>query len=1550
MSKRTVRKPRRRLTRLLPYLAIVALPVIALVVFLRAGPFAEHLRRVLESEFSRQLGREVSIARASISLSGRVTLHDVVVENPDGSVLLRAPQVGARVGREGSWLPLLSQPTEVQAVTLVRPEVSLRRDASGTLSIDDLLARQAEKPSRFRGDVVVQDGRLVFVDEAQGGLTTVIEGADLKVQYPEPGRTTFSLAAEGSEGAFARLEVKGETDAGAGTTHIQGSVADVDAVYALARLPAIRAFDVSAGRTDVEGEFTLDKQAAGGPGIGYDVKLDVRDATVSFPWLRRPVNEVKGRVRLANGDVHLSDLSGAVAEAPITASGVIENLQSPTLNLDVAISSIRYPQVRALFPTIMLPVGLVLPSPLRITARVEGPASDVKVTGEGTVRVIKFRAIPWNDLVGKFEYSGGRLKLSGFSAHGSPRTVEAEGLVDWSKGRSTFGGAVSLSNVPLTVLAQMAGIDVGDLQGTVTVTMDVGLNGGVSASGAFELQDAVISGVPVGRARGQFELAGKSIRISNCRFEGPLGSGAVSGRVSATGAFEAEARFSSLHLALLADAAGLPGTEGTLSGSIAARGDPKALSGAARIELGPGEVAGKAFSGFRARLAVSPERLEVSDMTLSLGAGEYRSESLKVIGWPMGWKGARIGGKVTVTGAAVADWLPPRYASLAPEGRVDGEVTVSGTPADPGATLDLRLESVALAGQSFAAGRALVRYEGGGLVIEEMFLDDRGSRLVLKGSYDPETGLDLGMAADPLDLRRVASAARQRYGVTLAGEIRAAAKVTGPLDDPRVEFRADSDSISVNEERVEKFTFLGRADRRSVHVDSGSVGVAGGELSFSGMVNLRARETDIALKLADLDLGRMYTAGYLAVWRLHQSGVASPKLAAYANIPHPLNGSLTADVRVEGPLDGPRITAENLAFTGLGYAGRQIGRIAGDPEEVDLRLELDLGGDSFPVREATVNLVASDAMGDARLSGEVTPEGEISLVLDSLGYLDLSLLGPWLQYPLDLEGQATINFDVSGPISAPVLRGDILVDQLKVGPFNAEQATASPITGDRGMLVVEEVKFTNPPAGGKPPMEATGKAEFPLFWGAGARGAAGAAAPSAELHVRNGSVELLSGILPPTAFDANVYLNGDQIELGSGEGDPGVRVKMGSGTLEADGSVSFRRSSPPDWRQHSFDITFTLDSAQVAVPGLLQATLDGSLWLTNAEAGARARAQQAAWSAMDGAVGVLSPSVSLVAREMWEELYGYPPAMLKTREESPLVASDLSLVVPKLGSLIVPGGGGVGPSAEVEIQIGTPGAEPLLPTQIAVDLGLLRVKGPATGTVTVGGELSGEGYALDGKVEARDGEVAFPNAVLRLSWGTVLVARDRTHGLEIRISDAEAVGRVGDYNITLRPAGRVYPFEEEVSAEGGGWERMSPLPLNANTIPYLDPTIAVALLWGPVVAPSRGGGRGGEGLIQEPGSASRGTGEITGLMLPTLGGSGTPELSLDVALQGPVQMRVGERIFSRLVVTYVSPVSGPQSARSLGVTYEIVPPLVSIGWSVDERDWTRWELRGFQSF
>ncbi len=254
------------------------------------------------------------------------------------------------------------------------------------------------------------------------------------------------------------------------------------------------------------------------------------------------------------------------------------------------------------------------------------------------------------------------------------------------------------------------------------------------------------------------------------------------------------------------------------------------------------------------------------------------------------------------------------------------------------------------------------------------------------------------------------------------------------------------------------------------------------------------------------------------------------------------------------------------------------------------------------------------------------------------------------------------------------------------------------------------------------------------------------------------------------------------------------------------------------------------------------------------------------------------------------------------------------------------------------------------PTEAAVDLGLLKVRGPASGELHLGGELSAEGYTVAGTIRVSDGEVAFPNAVLTLRRAAVEVRRERGRQPEVRIGDAEAAGRVGDYNITLRPAGRVYPLEDRVSGEREAAERLPPLPLNAATIPYLDPAIAVTLLWGPVVTPARGGGPSSEVMIQEPGNGGAGTGEITGVMLPTLGGSGTPELSLDVAVQGPVQMRLGERIFSRVLITYASAISGSKGTRSLGVTYEVVPPLVSVGWSVDELDRTRWELRAFRSF
>lgn len=1519
----------RKLARLLPYLAVLLIPLIALAVLLRAGSLAEHLRRAVETELSRQLGREVTIARASFTLSGRVMLQGVVIENPDRSPLLAAPEISARVGREGSWLPLFSGLSDVRELKLVRPALSLTRDANGNLSIADLLARQAEEPSPFRGTVVVEGGRIEFRDGTRGGLSTVIESADFKLWRPNSELTAFSLKAAGSDGAFAGINLQGENDSAAQRTRISGTIEGLDIPYAIQRLPALSVLDIPTGRADIKGDLSL---GGNHPGRRFtcDLAADLTETTLSFPWLRRPIEKVQGRVHLLDNDLRLEDLSGTLAESPISASGTISNLQAPHFDLDVSVSGIRYPQVRALLPSIVLPAGLALPSPLRIRAHVAGPASDINVTGEGTVRVVKFRAIPWNDLVGKFEYSHGRLKLSGLHAHGSPRRAAGDLVIDWRSGRRTLHGNLELTDVPLSMVAQMAGLDGAGWTGTASLKIQTISNGQQLLSGEFIARQVVVRGLPLGTLAGEFELAGDRITIRRGAIEGPIGAGSASGALSLAGPFEVQARFSSLDLSAVGTAIGRPELTGAFPAELEASGNSRTLTGSARLRLGPGDALGRSFHHLQAAVAASPLSVQISDLLLLMGQGEYRGESLALTNWLAGWERARMQGKLQVTGAAIADWLPPDYAARAPEGRVGGEIALSGSLSDPQLKLNLALESLTLAGQRVTGGRLALTYQGGRLAIEEMFLDDGASHLEVAGSYDPQAGLALSLCADPLDLSWLAPEARSRYGLTLSGALRATAQVTGPLARPLIDFSCQSDGLRANGEDIAELAFNGRISDGSLYLDSGLVRLAGGSASLAGSVNFQARSTDLSIDLADLSLGRLYTAAYLSVWRLAQSGNRSPYLVAYAKIPHPLTGSLTADLRVESSFRRPRIRAHNLAFAGLGYAGRNIGRIQGD---ADLSLQLD--GLSFPVREAEVNLVASDEMGDARISGGLTPEGEVSLVVDSLGSLDLNLLGPWLRYPLDLSGQATINFDISGPIEKPVLRGDIWVDRLQIGPFVAEQAMASPISLKEGVLEVEEIRFTNPPQAGSPPTEAVGSISFPLFPANGSPREPRITAPQAQLHVKNGSLALLPG-MRPALFDADVYLDGSRILLTAdrspaGPGaPPGIRGKMGSGAFSISGEIELRRPAPADWRQHRFDVTLDLQAAEIVIPGIAGAKLDGALWLTNTQPRAEKRTDPAA-PTMSG------PVISAIADGARGDLQTSFLALLKTREGRPLVLSEPTLSVAKLGSLAKPGRAFAGPQADVTVRIGSPMLPAAdrpeaadAPTTAVVDLGILKVSGPAAGRLAIGGDLSADGYTLAGTVKFRDGQAAFPNAVLTLRHAAVEIRRDKGRLPEVRISDAEAAGRVGEYNITLRPAGRIYPIEEKESAE-----RLTPLPLNAATIPYLDPAIAVALLWGPVVTPSRGGG---------------GTGEITGVMLPTLGGSGAPELSLDVAVQGPVQMRLGERIFSRVLITYASPISGPRGARSLGITYEVIPPLMSVGWSVDELDRTRWELRAFRSF
>ncbi|MBE9565885.1 MAG: translocation/assembly module TamB domain-containing protein, partial [Proteobacteria bacterium] len=531
-----------------------------------------------------------------------------------------------------------------------------------------------------------------------------------------------------------------------------------------------------------------------------------------------------------------------------------------------------------------------------------------------------------------------------------------------------------------------------------------------------------------------------------------------------------------------------------------------------------------------------------------------------------------------------------------------------------------------------------------------------------------------------------------------------------------------------------------------------------------------------------------------------------------------------------------------------------------------------------------------------------------------------SLLEPWLGYEIALGGEGTINFDLRGQTSRPVLRGDAEVDNFRLGPLTFERMMMGPVSLNRGRLTVEQVRLVDGP------MEARGSMVFPFGFANGAGDGPGLSLPRAELHVTDAEYAFVPQ-MSPAAFDADCYLRGDRLliarqapEEGPGAREPGVRGRMGEGTFSIEGEVELASlaAGRPDGTR--FDVRCALDDIEVVIADFLSAQVRGTLLLTNDEAG-----------------GPLLTTVESVDAE-------------GARRREPVVVSHAVIGIPPSGSALTPPAAlPVSPTVQVRMLLGEEvqfryGA-PRRATGIEIDRGRELADGSATGYLDIGGVASPAGLTLDGQAETHEGVLAFPNAMLTVRHGEVWVERRAGERPEIRVS-AEADGRVGDYSVSLRPAGLIYPME----SDGDGQAGSGMFSWHADAIPYLDEALVMVLLAGPVVVPSRGARRDATSLLAEPGSSGAAGGEITGIMLPPFGSAlGVHQLSLDFAIQGPVRLRLGERIFSRVVVSYVGALSGPSQSRTLRMTYEI-PPRWSVGWSVNELERSRWEAQAFIPF
>jgi len=442
---------------------------------------------------------------------------------------------------------------------------------------------------------------------------------------------------------------------------------------------------------------------------------------------------------------------------------------------------------------------------------------------------------------------------------------------------------------------------------------------------------------------------------------------------------------------------------GSLSGDLAVRGRPRALSVRGNLAIPEGTVNGLAFAGTTFALAVDPSQLEVHAGHVTVGATEVNF-------------GARFADDdasmhVISHGANLADFNDYFDAgdTLGGTGNVDVRFRKSGGAVRT--TADLAIASLRY--RRFDLGDAKAQWlSSGSKVTGAVSFGGTSGRLAANGTLDLATraplermlerssftgtaqlrGLDLGVWLPVLG-----------YQVPVGGRVDADAKIAGPLRDPALQTTATLAAGTLGNFPVDRLEIVATSTLRRATITRSELDLPSLTVTGSGSFGLGARDPiAFALHAKSPNVGP----------------VAAKLLAATL----PLEGAAEADVKIDGTRAHPHI---------LGGFDLEKATLHG------VAIPQALGEVSVSGRD----IVLSDAeIGFAK--GTLYLAGSVPLVVDPFGFgpaaapltldfnakgIDLANFAPLLPKGSTLQGALDGHVALGGTAGNPRLDGTMAI-------------------------------------------------------------------------------------------------------------------------------------------------------------------------------------------------------------------------------------------------------------------------------------------------------------------------------------------------------------------------------------------------------------------------------------------------------------------------------------------------------------------------------------------
>ncbi|HWP56815.1 MAG TPA: translocation/assembly module TamB domain-containing protein [Candidatus Acidoferrales bacterium] len=940
--------------------------------YTQTDQFRSLLRARLLAALDDALNAEVTVGEIAGSIWGRLEFRDVAIAQKNAPVL-SAPRLAIRLGILGQVIPVLTaSAVHVKEIEIAQPKLWLAQDEDGNWNVLDLVKpRQSQEPGRFSIyldririnnatiEVAAAGGKQARISSLSASADAALlpAAAELDVEY-----LNFALAAPGLPGVSWASEFSFKQS---------GNTARVD----------IEKLELATNASRVKATGTI-----------HDLKDPELALTVELK--RGSAEEITRMVpSLPLGQ----DISGVVrVSGPVSKLSVSGSVKAPGGEITTAmLADVTAPKVEGTLELKQFALGEVLTVPGfrgRANGRVSFSASsldDAQASAQAALAQVAVNG--WE--LGQVNFSG-RLKNRSASftaqAAGTPGTAELNGKAAFL-GTPRYELTLSARRLDL----KKAAGDKAPL--AATLNLDASVNGRGTELKTIELDTRItllpseISGIRIQQGRVEAAIRRGTLALREARF---VARGATLNAKGKIASLEKDATGNiaySLALKEIGPWAKLAQVEG---------------SGSAKIE---GTIGGSLQS---LRLEGKASLTELSVAKNYLQSGNIR--------WTLGSAGGEWRGRISADAKNVKAGIPLNSVQTqlvieaSDPATIGAEITARDSEqrvhkfktrvVRKGKRAEIVLQEIALelANGTWRNPRpALLAVEGTSVTIEDLLLQQGAQRIAAKGRTGMEGAQDLSLEVTRFPLEDVG--AFTDAAPELGGLLSLTLRVRGTALQPVIESGIRIESLRVAGQRYAGLAGQASYQKERLSVDVRLMQDKTHELTARGILPVYlgwgGSKTPATTGEADL--------------RIYSAGLSPAFLAAFTKDVDSLQGILSVDVRIRGPLN---------ALAPSGAVQFQDGAARVMPLGLSLR-EIGLRARITPSAIEIVELRARSG------EGRITGTGRLGVKQYAVTGIGLSLNAEQFSVINTREYKATASgrLVAAGTLKQPEIRGALSV-------------------------------------------------------------------------------------------------------------------------------------------------------------------------------------------------------------------------------------------------------------------------------------------------------------------------------------------------------------------------------------------------------------------------------------------------------------------------------------------------------------------------------------------